>query len=544
MAANIKYPIYNEIRIYSDSAGASAYGSNYGSVISPNIYSDKDVYQAESGIEGKGNAYVADNWGGMNNPYYPAIPIWWMPYWGGSGYIIGWTNDSKNLGKSTPTLNKTTMDLGSTVRITFNRLNPSFKHKVWYRQTGGSWVVLADNVTANYWDWTPDLATFLPMFPTFISSVFEISVETINGTQNLGEKRVNITLTVPSTIVPTIGNISATETNLVLKNTLSFSGWVKGVSKPQASVADPAKGTGAADGLTFVWTWGNQTSSSPSPVFATSQAPSDKISVYIIDKRGRTSVVKELLMTQVDYSPPSIGVFEVIRYNPNNQDQVNFNLTASQTKLSNKNTMRYKIEQRVGSGAWTLLKTFSSYQVADFNLSASALNDLSKKSIYEVKVTVEDLLGNSSIKVFVLPASRKKWLSVYKGETVNIIADLLIHGVKIFDFIEDAGNNFLKLKGGLLIQWGYWSFQVKITSAWGSQYYASIGSRNFPLSFVGVPYLWGAVNYTSEARTSGWYNNTAVTQTNTGEIHLTRPNSGGTYDHKGYFVWLVIGQWK
>lgn len=95
MAKGDFYPVYTELRIYSDSDRAKAYGSNYASTIYPNTGSDSGTYQAISSVEGKGNAYVDTSWG-LHNPHYPAFPVWWVPDWGGSGYLIGWTNDEKN----------------------------------------------------------------------------------------------------------------------------------------------------------------------------------------------------------------------------------------------------------------------------------------------------------------------------------------------------------------------------------------------------------------------------------------------------------------
>ena len=95
MAKGDFYPIYTKVWIYSDADGANGWGSNYGSTLEPNTGSDSGSYNAISSVEGKGNCYVDTAWG-MNNPYYPAFPVWWVPSWGGSGYNIGWTNDEKN----------------------------------------------------------------------------------------------------------------------------------------------------------------------------------------------------------------------------------------------------------------------------------------------------------------------------------------------------------------------------------------------------------------------------------------------------------------
>lgn len=543
MARGAKYNVYNELRIYSNAAQARTYSTNHASTIYPNTGSDSGTYKDVSSVEGKGNAYVDTSYG-LDSAEYPAFPVWWVPHWGGSGYLIGWTNDSKNLGKSVPTLNKASMDLGETVRITFNRLNSSFTHKVWYRQMGGSWVVLASGVTATYWDWTPSRAGFLPLIPSSTSSQFEISVETFNGSQNLGENRVSITLKVPTDVVPTMGNITVVETDTKLKNTLAYSGWVKGVSKPKASVSTVSPGEGAGPSITYAWSFSNQTSSAESPTFSPSTATSVSVALYVVDARGRKSATKYYAISQVNYSPPSISLFTVKRYNPSNQNQVNFDLKATQTKLSNKNTMRYKIDIRVvGGSSWSSHKAWSSYQVADFNLSSTAISNISNTARYELRVTVEDLLGNSSTKIFQLDATRKKWISVKKGETANLDLNLSILGVLLKDFIFSGTTNTLKFKDGIMIQWGYFNFNTTITSPWGSVYYSNLGTDTFHESFIRTPYLWPFVNYTSGARVTGVYQNTAASVSTTGEFHIWRPDSSSAA-HRGSLIWLAIGYWK
>ncbi len=95
MAKGDFYPIYTKVWIYSDAASANGWGSNYGSTLEPNTGSDSGTYNAVSNVVGKGNAYVDTAWG-MDNPYYPAFPVWWIPSSGGAGYNIGWTRDDKN----------------------------------------------------------------------------------------------------------------------------------------------------------------------------------------------------------------------------------------------------------------------------------------------------------------------------------------------------------------------------------------------------------------------------------------------------------------
>ena len=51
------------------------------------------------------------------------------------------------------------------------------------------------------------------------------------------------------------------------------------------------------------------------------------------------------------------------------------------------------------------------------------------------------------------------------------------------DFIVEIGNGFIKLKGGILIQWGTYSGRVNSQIPWGPYQYYTVPSPNFPIPF-------------------------------------------------------------
>ena len=78
-----RYSVYTPLTVYNDSDDAKARRNG-----------KSTLYDDRNSVEGAGVPYI-DNFPGWNN-YLPAIPIWFMPSGGGSGYSIGWINDDDN----------------------------------------------------------------------------------------------------------------------------------------------------------------------------------------------------------------------------------------------------------------------------------------------------------------------------------------------------------------------------------------------------------------------------------------------------------------
>ena len=89
-----------------------------------------------------------------------------------AGYISGTSLTSTDISQAvtldtipratTPELSASSVDMGAAVTISLPRASSSFTHKLWYRPSGGAWVVIADNVTTSYVWTVPDLATSIP----------------------------------------------------------------------------------------------------------------------------------------------------------------------------------------------------------------------------------------------------------------------------------------------------------------------------------------------------------------------------------------------
>ena len=83
MPQGSRYHVYTDLTVHNTAADALS-GASPRSTL-------RDNYNT---VEGSGTPYI-DNFSGYAS-YYPAVPIWWVPSSGGSGYNIGWIDDRKN----------------------------------------------------------------------------------------------------------------------------------------------------------------------------------------------------------------------------------------------------------------------------------------------------------------------------------------------------------------------------------------------------------------------------------------------------------------
>lgn len=116
---------------------------------------------------------------------------------------------------STPTLNKSSVQMGSTLKITTNRQSSSFTHTLYYT-FGGTKKTMATGVGASY-TWTvPDLAA---KCDNATSGTCTITCVTYNGSTSIGTTTKTVTLTVPAATTPSVSPSSA---NMGSKFTISL----------------------------------------------------------------------------------------------------------------------------------------------------------------------------------------------------------------------------------------------------------------------------------------------------------------------------------
>lgn len=207
---------------------------------------------------------------------------------------------------TTPTLSKTSADMGSAVTISTPRASSSFTHDLAYQFAGGSWTTIATGVGTSY-SWTvPDLASKIP---NATSGTCTIRCITKNGSTTIGTKTVVLTAKVPASVVPTISSVALSEA--VSGLAAQFGAYIQHRSKVKATItAAGAKGStiksysSTFQGKTYTastWT---------SELLANSGSLS--VVTTVTDSRGRTAK-KTTTVTVLAYDRPVINSFKAYR---------------------------------------------------------------------------------------------------------------------------------------------------------------------------------------------------------------------------------------
>lgn len=259
---------------------------------------------------------------------------------------------------STPSLSKTSADMGDTVTIYTNRESTGLTHDLAYSFAGSGYTTIATGVGASY-TWTiPDLASRIP---NTTSGTVTIRCITKSGSTSVGTKTVTMTLKVPASVVPTISTVATSEATSGLA--ARFGAYIRYKSKIKATIT--AAGAKGSTIKSYSTTLGGRTYTGAS--FTSQELQSSgslSLVTTVTDSRGRTAK-KTTTITVLDYSPPAINNLTVYRVNAAGETDnegifVAISYTYSVTSLSSKNTASMVLDfKRSTATEWTQLLTGS-----------------------------------------------------------------------------------------------------------------------------------------------------------------------------------------
>lgn len=246
------------------------------------------------------------------------------------------------------TVSGDTIDNAITVNVT--RYSSSFTHKIAYKIGTGSW----SEDTASFGtsvSITPPLSACSDL-PNSTSGTMQIRLQTYNGSTKIGSLVYkNITIKVPSGVVPIIDKISvfeASEANVGDRaTTLIFDeGFIKNISKLKVVVdATPKYSSKIKSYSTSISNVNYSGSEFTSKTINTSGSVTIKTTV--IDSRGR-SATKSVTINVLDYSNPKIALFKMQRCDKSgtldeNGEYGKFTFSYKISPLNNKNQKRVQI---------------------------------------------------------------------------------------------------------------------------------------------------------------------------------------------------------
>ena len=294
---------------------------------------------------------------------------------------------------SQPTISASSVTMGSSVTIYTNRVSSSFTHSIYFSFGGISWRTISSGVGTSI-SWTPpvDLAS---QIPNGVSGTCTIHCETYNNGTYIGAKTITLTLTVPSSVAPSISSISVSAGNSVVP--ASWGMYLQG--KSQLKVVTNASGSYGSSITSYKVTgidnntyWSSNFTSGVLQISGTRT-----ITVTVTDSRGRTAT-KTTTYTCVAYSNPSITTATVVRCNSDGTENeegiyLKYSFYGSILSLGGHNGEVIRIGYRVaGSGNYT-------YKDVSINVSNVVFKDttFSVDSSYDFIFYVADYFSSSSI---------------------------------------------------------------------------------------------------------------------------------------------------
>lgn len=297
---------------------------------------------------------------------------------------------------STPTLSASSVAMGSSLTITTNRASTSFTHTLTYSFGSASGTIassVGDSTT-----WTPpiDLAN---QIPNATSGTCTITCKTYNGSTLIGTKTVTVTLTVPSSVVPSIGSIAVSEGGSVVPS--SWGRYVQ--NKTKLKVVTTASGSYGSTIKSYKIT-GIDSTTYTSNNFTSNVLTSSgtkTITATVTDSRERTAT-RTTTYTCVAYSNPNISNTNVTRCNSDGTDNeegtyVKYTFKASISPVDNKNGCEFKIGYKeVSASAYTYITIANdSYNLDKSNVVLSGIT-FSENSSYDFQFLANDYFASTT----------------------------------------------------------------------------------------------------------------------------------------------------
>ena len=413
--------------------------------------------------------------------------------------------------------------LGQAVSITISRASSSFTHRLYYSCGSISGAVIASDVDTSY-RWTPPVS-LAAQAPNASAVVLSVIVETYNGSTYIGASSVQITLAVPSSVVPTLSVATSDPT----KVSATYGGYVQLRSKLKVDLtASGAQGsTIKSYSIKLGDIYAVAAASGTTDYLPTSGALT--LTCTVTDSRGRTAT-KTQIITVIAYRKPTISDIAAARCNQDGTanrmgDYGKVTFSGAITALSNKNTAAYAVQYReVGTENWSNAGSAAAGNYAPAGAYVVFAADKNKR--YEVRVVATDAFEAIGSAVRDLPAAyallhhAKHLLSMgigrlcdkanalqvglkaYFDEDVEVSGELTSNTLKATSLLQISGSSVMDfvVEQGIGSSWTYRKWNSGIAECWcavadtvtyegaafgGYLYYT--GSYSYPLNFISAP---------------------------------------------------------
>lgn len=345
-----------------------------------------------------------------------------------------------------PSLSAATVEMGKSVTINTPAVNSAYRHTLRYAFGSASGTIAAG--IASSVSWTPPVS-LANQIPSATAGSGTIYCDTYSGSTLLGTKSVSITLTVPGSVVPSAGTLSAA----LAEDTSGTGLYVKGMGKAKLTLSG-ASGAHGSSITSYTITGGGWTATNGALTTGTlASAGNITFTATVTDSRGRKASTTRAINV-IDYTKPGVAVCDVYRCDADgNRKKAGtyfaVEINASYSAITGNTlsiTARYKKQSESSYGIAANVTNNGKTVLGGGNIGAS--------TTYDVLVTVADKYNSLPIQ---RTLSTKSVLQSFKrsaGAAIGKVAELA-------NWLDVAWNT--RIRGNLQVD-GTISTIIPITS--------------------------------------------------------------------------------
>lgn len=299
-----------------------------------------------------------------------------------------------------PTLNATSVYMGSSVTISLSRADSSFTHDLAYSFAGSSYVAIASAVGTSL-NWIlPDLATRIP---NAASGAMTIRCITKRGSEIIGTKTAVLTAKVPTNVVPSITSVVISENTSGIAE--QFDAYVQNHSRLNVNIA--ASGAKGSTIKSYSTTFEGGTYTSAKFITDTiSSSGKLKMITTVTDSRGRTAKITTNV-TVITYNQPQINSFSCYRCKAEGEaaddgEYIAISYSYAVASINNSNTASAVIEyKRTIDNVWSTLLSLTDTSI---DTTVYPTTQFSTDYQFDIRLRVTDYFNSESTYAITLPS--------------------------------------------------------------------------------------------------------------------------------------------
>lgn len=204
-----------------------------------------------------------------------------------------------------PSLSAATVEMGKSVTINTPAVNNAYRHTLRYSFGSASGTIATGIASSVSWTLPVSLANQIPSATAGSGTIY---CDTYSGSTLLGTKSVSITLTVPGSVVPSAGTLSAA----LAEDTSGTGLYVKGMGKAKLTLSG-ASGAYGSSITSYTITGGGWTATNGALTTGTlASAGNITFTATVTDSRGRKASTTRTISV-IDYTKPGVAVCDVYR---------------------------------------------------------------------------------------------------------------------------------------------------------------------------------------------------------------------------------------